>query len=240
MSSQARWSGAVSPSMPYRCRDRRAAHVCIQGARGQKIGAGPCCSGNDCTGQICPKAWYTLTHIQCAASGTGHPHCRLWPRPDTGSPSKGPDQSLQGVREGAECSNKCCVVIRGEIKLLLTFAPDIIFCWHKTRSLSFKVSQHSWERKKNRERTGEVFHISVENWKEVKVSKTQREMKIIIKNQSSTLVSACLALALHALSECVSRWILGRKKGRQSLSTSFNGRGFVGVCRAVEKHRHDK
>lgn len=94
-SSQARWSGVVSLSTPYRCRDRRAAHVCTQGARGQKIGAGPCCSGIGCTGLICLKAWYTLTHIQCAASGTSHPRCRLWLRPSTGLLSKGPDQSLQ-------------------------------------------------------------------------------------------------------------------------------------------------
>lgn len=174
MNSQAQWSGVFSQSMPYRCRDRRAAHACIQGAHGQKIGAEPCCSGNGCTGLICLKSWYTLTHIQCVASGTGRPHCRLWPHPSTGLQLRDPDQSLQGVREGAGGSNERCVVIRGLIILLLTFAPDIILCWHKTQALCCRVSLHSWEKK---HRTEEVFHISVEKWKEVKVSKTQGKWK---------------------------------------------------------------
>lgn len=36
------------------------------------------------------------------------------------------------------------------------------------------------------------------------------------KNQSSTLVSACLALSLHALLESVSRWIFSPKKKKNA------------------------
>lgn len=151
MSSQAQWSGVVSLSTPYRCRDRTAAHACIQGARGQKNDAGPCCSGNGCTGPICLKAWYTLKHIQCAASGTGRPHCRLLQRPSTGLPSKGPDQSLQEVREGA------------------------LYCVDTKLRHSILRSCYIVGSKRNG--TEEVSHISVENWKEVKVSKTWGKWK---------------------------------------------------------------